>query len=68
MVGVSLRTQAGESRCCEIDDARESAMKIGIPFYVHLFLTLFLVVENAMVPGEKENAELDLSLIEKMNL
>ena len=33
VVGVSLRTQAGESRCCEIDDARESAMKIGIPFY-----------------------------------
>ncbi|MBQ9912325.1 MAG: tRNA 2-thiouridine(34) synthase MnmA [Firmicutes bacterium] len=33
VVGVSLRTQEAESRCCEIDDARESAMKIGIPFY-----------------------------------
>ena len=33
VTGVTLRTQSAESRCCEIDDARESAMKIGIPFY-----------------------------------
>ncbi len=37
VVGVTLRTMAGdglESRCCEIDDARESARILGIPYYV----------------------------------
>ena len=37
VVGVTLRTWAGEegqeSRCCEIDDARETARIIGIPYY-----------------------------------
>ena len=38
VVGVTLRTREGdggqESRCCEIDDARETAKKIGIPYHV----------------------------------
>ena len=37
VVGVTLRTWAGEegqeSRCCEIDDARDTARRIGIPYY-----------------------------------
>ena len=37
VVGVTLRTWAGaegqESRCCEIDDARQTANTIGIPYY-----------------------------------
>ena len=37
VVGVTLRTWAGlegqESRCCEIDDARQTAHTIGIPYY-----------------------------------
>ena len=37
VVGVTLRTCAGvegqESRCCEIDDARQTARTIGIPYY-----------------------------------
>ena len=37
VVGVTLRTWAGtegqESRCCEIDDARQTARAIGIPYY-----------------------------------
>ena len=37
VVGVTLRTWAGvegqESRCCEIDDARQTARTIGIPYY-----------------------------------
>ena len=37
VIGVTLRTWPGvegqESRCCEIDDARETARGIGIPFY-----------------------------------
>lgn len=35
--GVTLRTWAGENgeegRCCEIDDARRAAWKLGIPYY-----------------------------------
>ena len=38
VAGVTLRTWQGsngeESRCCEIDDARETARIIGIPYYV----------------------------------
>jgi len=38
VIGVTLRTwqgnDGGESRCCEIDDARESAQAIGIPYHV----------------------------------
>ncbi|MBO4422692.1 MAG: tRNA 2-thiouridine(34) synthase MnmA [Clostridia bacterium] len=38
VVGVTLRTWVGDngedSRCCEIDDARETARTIGIPYYV----------------------------------
>lgn len=38
VLGVTLRTwggdENGESRCCEIDDAREAADKIGIPYHV----------------------------------
>ena len=38
VVGVTLRTWTGpegeESRCCEIDDARETAKKIGIEYHV----------------------------------
>ncbi len=37
VVGATLRTWVGsdgqESRCCEIDDARETARAIGIPYY-----------------------------------
>ena len=37
VVGVTLRTwmsaDGKESRCCEIDDARRAAYKIGIPYY-----------------------------------
>ena len=37
VVGVTLRTWPGsdgqESRCCEIDDARETSKMIGIPFH-----------------------------------
>lgn len=37
VTGVTLRTweaeDGTESRCCEIDDARSTAMKIGIPYY-----------------------------------
>ena len=37
VVGVTLRTWQGEggeeSRCCEIDDAREIARTVGIPYY-----------------------------------
>lgn len=38
VIGVTLRTwqsaDGGESRCCEIDDARETARLLGIPYYV----------------------------------
>ena len=38
VIGVTLRTwqsdEGQESRCCEIDDAREVARTIGIPYYV----------------------------------
>lgn len=37
VIGVTLRTweseDGGESRCCEIDDARQSARIIGIPYH-----------------------------------
>ena len=37
VIGVTLRTWVSddgtESRCCEIDDARRVAMRIGIPYY-----------------------------------
>ena len=37
VIGVTLKTWIGsqgeDSRCCEIDDAREAADKIGIPYY-----------------------------------
>ena len=33
-VGVTLRTwESGSNRCCEIDEARRSAQKLGIPYY-----------------------------------
>lgn len=39
VIGVTLRTwesvDGNESRCCEIDDARSIAFKIGIPFHTH---------------------------------
>ena len=45
VVGVTLRTWQGsdgeESRCCEIDDARETARKIGIPYHVFNCLSDF---------------------------
>ena len=34
VVGVTLRTSESDSRCCEIDDARAAAAKIGIPYHV----------------------------------
>ncbi len=38
VIGVTLKTwvraDGGESRCCEIDDARASADRLGIPYYV----------------------------------
>ncbi len=35
VTGVTLRTQDEESRCCEIDDARSSAFKLGIAFHAY---------------------------------
>jgi len=50
VVGVTLRTWAGvegqESRCCEIDDARETARTIGIPYYAFNCVSEF---ENKVV-------------------
>ena len=38
VIGVTLRTWVGsdgeESRCCEIDDARQTAQRLGIPYHV----------------------------------
>ena len=38
VIGVTLRTWLGsdgeESRCCEIDDARQTAQRLGIPYHV----------------------------------
>ena len=34
VIGMTLRTDSREGRCCEIDDARAVCDKIGIPFYV----------------------------------
>lgn len=35
VIGLTLRTwQAGTSRCCRIDDARETAEALGIPYHV----------------------------------
>lgn len=35
VIGVTFRTWlSGESRCCAIDDARATARKLGIPYYV----------------------------------
>ena len=40
VVGLTLRTWEAEdgveSRCCEIDDARESARKIGIEYHKNI--------------------------------
>lgn len=45
VVGVTLRTWVGdggeESRCCEIDDARDTARAIGIPYHVFNCLSEF---------------------------
>lgn len=45
VIGVTLRTwesgEGEESRCCEIDDARDSARIIGIPFYAFNCLSEF---------------------------
>ena len=45
VVGVTLRTWAGtegqESRCCEIDDARQTARTIGIPYHAFNCLSEF---------------------------
>ncbi len=45
VIGVTLRTWAGdegqESRCCEIDDAREAAEKIGIPYHTFNCVSVF---------------------------
>ncbi len=41
VVGVTLRTGEGESRCCEIDDARESARVLGIPYHVFNCVSAF---------------------------
>ena len=50
VIGVMLRTWVGddgqESRCCEIDDARDSARIIGIPFYAFNCISEF---ENKIV-------------------
>ena len=50
VVGVTLRTWAGtegqESRCCEIDDARQTARAIGIPYHAFNCLSDF---ENKVV-------------------
>ena len=45
VMGVTLRTWAGtegqESRCCEIDDARQTARTIGIPYHAFNCLSEF---------------------------
>jgi len=45
VIGVTLRTWAGsngeESRCCEIDDARETARILGIPYHVFNCVSAF---------------------------
>lgn len=45
VIGVTLRTwesfDGQESRCCEIDDARNVARKLGIPYHVQNCLTDF---------------------------
>ncbi|MBP5289775.1 MAG: tRNA 2-thiouridine(34) synthase MnmA, partial [Clostridia bacterium] len=46
VIGVTLRTweadeNGAESRCCEIDDAREIARTIGIPFYTFNCVSAF---------------------------
>lgn len=41
VVGVTLRTSESISRCCEIDDARDAAEKIGIPYHVFNFSSEF---------------------------
>ena len=52
VIGVTLRTwesaDGGESRCCEIDDARETARFIGIPY--HVFNCIFDFEEKVVKP------------------
>lgn len=64
VVGLTLRTweaeDGGESRCCEIDDARESARKIGIEYHTLNCLSEFKdnVVEpfiNDYIDGKTPN-------------
>lgn len=36
VIGVTIKTwAAGDSRCCELEDAQEMASRMGIPHYVH---------------------------------
>ena len=56
VVGVTLRTWAaedgGDSRCCEIDDARSVAIRLDIPYYPLNSLDTFR--EKVTVPFVKE--------------
>ena len=33
VIGMTLRTDSEEGRCCEISDARRTAWKLDIPYY-----------------------------------
>ena len=52
VIGVTLRTwesdDGQESRCCEIDDARETARRIGIPY--HAFNCISAFEQNVVEP------------------
>ena len=56
VTGITLRTwfsaEGEESRCCEIDDARRVAWKIGIPYYAfNCVLALLTVIAAVLVIG-----------------
>ena len=56
VIGVTLRTwlseDGTESRCCEIDDARRTAMELGIRYYPYNCLKLF--EDSVIVPFAKD--------------
>ena len=41
VIGVTLRTQAADTRCCEINEAQQAADALGIPYYVKSMLPEF---------------------------
>lgn len=56
VIGVTLRTwlseDGNESRCCEIDDARRTAMELGLKYYPYNCLKLF--EDSVIVPFAKD--------------